>query len=207
MGAFASVLAFVPPNMASPPPPRTSLHSVPPPTGATQLTSSSSASIRPPMNLAGTKRALLLGGVAAVGLLIGFSVIASRFSRSGADSTSGIVQPAPLTASQPSAAAAAVDLPPAPQASAASEDPLPPLVTAAPKGAPPARPAATPRSAPVRSPATAGPSGGAAAAPGQKPSAFLPASTPAASPPDPCNPPYRMDFFGNKVLKPGCTSP
>jgi hypothetical protein len=50
-----------------------------------------------------------------------------------------------------------------------------------------------------------------AAAPANTPSAARPPSSslpPSPSPstsPDPCKPPYRLDFFGNKVLKPGCS--
>jgi serine/threonine protein kinase len=36
------------------------------------------------------------------------------------------------------------------------------------------------------------------------PSKVLPGPTPSSTPPDPCTPPYRVDFFGNKVPKPGC---
>jgi serine/threonine protein kinase len=38
----------------------------------------------------------------------------------------------------------------------------------------------------------------------KRPSSFLPSPTPSSPPNDPCNPPYRLDFFGNKVPKPGC---
>jgi serine/threonine-protein kinase len=208
MGAFASVLAFVPPAMMPPPPrqpSRASLSSVPPPQ-ATQLTSSTSHFIHPgPVASEKTRRAIVIAGVAALGLIVGFGAVASRFSRASAASegAAGIVQqPAsPI----PSAAAAVPVAPPgevpaAPSVSAATDD-LPPLVSATPRpGSAPKAPPAS-KSVPSRSAVA----GGTPAQPAPRQSTFLP--PPTAAPPEPCNPPYRTDFFGNKVLKPGCTAP
>jgi hypothetical protein len=49
------------------------------------------------------------------------------------------------------------------------------------------------------------PAGPASTASGTKPPpSFRPPPTPASPPANSCTPPYRVDFFGNKVAKPGC---
>jgi eukaryotic-like serine/threonine-protein kinase len=199
VGAFATVLAFVPPAvLATPMPMRPS--SFPPPNVSTQLTSSTSGSTRPGPMAAPRKRTLILGGVAALGLLVGFVFVLARISsgsRANA-SASGIVQqpisPAAAVVDTPSAPASAVDTARVAQPAPPVSGPVAPeaILQATPKTAPKSA------SAPTQRPGSTKP-----AVPGvTPPKTFLP--PPPAAPVDPCNPPYRYDFFGNKVQKPGC---
>jgi serine/threonine protein kinase len=196
VGAFATVLEFVPPATLATPMPSMRFSSAPPPNVATQLTSSASGSMRPGPIPSERKRAFLFGGVAALGLVVGLAAVLSRSSSTSpaAAPAVGIVQPPPqpLPPAPPGTAPPAVEVSPTPPvATAAGADELPPQAAtpAVTKGAPAGR-SASPSSRPGKSATTPG-------------KGFLPPPPPAA-PADPCSPPYRFDFFGNKVPKPGC---
>jgi len=160
------------------------------------------------------RRTLVLVGVAAIGLVMGFSVVLSFASpasspkqpaaasappRQPPASEPAAAVPDPSAGGAPIAAEAppASDPSPAPAVVAAPEVPPLPEATAAPKAAPVVKSAPAPKPAPAKSSA---PSTAAAAK-----ALTNPSPAPASAPPGGCNPPYRVDFFGNKVLKPGCS--
>jgi serine/threonine protein kinase len=170
--------------------------------GVTHLTSSITGAMGAPESRR-RKRAAIVGGAALVGVLVGTAVLLGRASRGPetraaetatntgaagerAERAADIAKPVP-------APPAAVDVSALPEAESAPSD-SPATAPGAPSrsGVLP-RATAQPRSAPARS---AG-----------KPGTFIPPARSAApaAPADPCNPPYRFDFFGNKVAKPGCS--
>jgi hypothetical protein len=137
--------------------------------------------------LAQRRREVVIGVAAVLGLIVGFSFVRSLFP-SGSHAKAGAVSTAPP-------AAIAVEAPPVPVA-----DPTPepsPSVAVATESPAVARPTLVPKPGPSRPTA----------------STTLPAAKPPSSPPAPtaststvpCSPPYRLDFFGKKVPKPGCS--
>jgi eukaryotic-like serine/threonine-protein kinase len=202
-GTFAAMLPFLPPT-AMPTPGPVRLSSVPPREltgGMTELTSSMTGPIGDADKR--RKRALVLGTIAGLGIVMGMAVLVARSTRGteAASGAGGLTGPVPTF----SATASVVDStdPPSPPSVAVSALPIATAPTAA--GVPPAI-------APGRSPASTrsgSPSRANTTPPAQatKPSTFIPSSPTAAapSPAGPCNPPYRYDFFGNKVAKSGCS--
>jgi serine/threonine-protein kinase len=215
VSAFAAVLPFAPPAgtgstslsmPTSPEPMRPSLLSAS--HGGGQFATSAMGT---PGDPGGKSRARLvvfaLAGLATLGVGLGLVVAFSRVSpRSGGDAPAGLVaqqasSSAPGAAASTSASSAALpgeNAPPDPL-SAAYVDAAPPAPgTAAIPGKP-----ATPTRAGGRSGAGATQGGQATT----RSRSFIPGSSQGPPPPpaDPCVPPYRFDFFGNKVLKPGCS--
>ena len=145
------------------------------------------------------RRALVIGGVASLGLVTGFVVVSS------------LAAPAPRAKGANPGVVAPVTVAPEPPPVPESQAGEPPVVTTAPAAEAPsaALPAGTPAGA-SRSTSASKPAPAKPAAPvtpvAAKPSATPAAPPPAAPPPAAtCNPPYRLDFFGNKVPKPGCS--
>jgi len=226
-GTFATMVPFIPATMVPTPGFPTHISSMPPPfatgPGMTQLTSSSAAG---PLGAPGSrrrKRAMVLGGVGLLGTVMGMAVLLARVSGgaesgstigsaaagSGGVSKSAVGSPSPRepdlprpsyepfgSASAPTTEVDVSSLPLAPLTTPATPaQPSQPSVPSTPRGSSGSRPAAPARAVPSKP---------------TKPSTFLPPSGPGTSTPpssaaDPCNPPYRLDFFGNKVAKPGCS--
>jgi hypothetical protein len=150
------------------------------------------------------RRPAFLGAVALAGLITGFSVV-----RSLVPPRSHASEPAAVIGGQ---AASTESKPAAPVPDPASES-APPAVSEveSPPGAPVAPPpealaavaVTTPMPRSTRAAARAAPT----TTPAATPTAAKPAATPApvAAPGGACNPPYRTDFFGKKVPKPGCS--
>jgi hypothetical protein len=128
--------------------------------------------------LARRKREAILGSAALLGVLTGFYLVLS------------LASPRPHATD----AAASVAAQPQPPVATAPEE-LPPPPTTAPSGETAA--ASPPPVSPIsQEPAASAPV--ISARPPAKPA-------PSASHGGPCNPPYRLDFFGKKVQKPGCS--
>jgi serine/threonine protein kinase len=137
-----------------------------------------------------TRRRLAIAGIVSTGL---GTMIILLVLRAGTGATPSTVVGQSTTASTPSPTAAS-----------------PSATTTAPLAAPRTRTAASSYAhfpSPSPSPSAAVKPAAPATTPpaAKRPSSFLPSSpTPSSTPTDPCNPPYRLDFFGNKVPKAGC---
>jgi hypothetical protein len=140
------------------------------------------------------KRELFLGSIAMVGLILGFLAIYSLLSpRPRANATTASVAPEP-SSSEAEQGVTPPDPAPAPPPATAPDESSPPPT--APSDEPVAAESAASPS-PTKPTASTPPATKVPASPPRPP----PASTPAGT----CNPPYRLDFFGKRVLKPGCS--
>jgi hypothetical protein len=164
-----------------------------------------------PMNdspwLAYSRQPLFLGAIAALGLVLGFSLVLHLLPRPGpSESVPGVVRERTPPASPPdtteraaaagtSSSVSADQARPDPSGSLPGPSPTVALSPAAPKVAPVARQSPSSATAPSR---PASPTNMAAKSTSSH-------ASPSAPPAGNCNPPYRTDFFGNKVPKPGCS--
>jgi eukaryotic-like serine/threonine-protein kinase len=215
-GTFAAIVPFRPP-MSSTPGIRAKVGSFPPPElapaltgGMTELTSSVTGLKGGPAEQH-RRRKIVVGGIGALGALVGLAVLLARGSHDAgpAVGVGGIAASAAIAAPVVSQT---VDT----EAAGARSSPLPtvavsalPVAATASPSAPQARALpATSNAAPTnvvsRSAPTSRPASPTRPA---RPGAFLPSPNSSPQAADPCNPPYRSDFFGNKVLKPGCSAP
>jgi hypothetical protein len=207
-GTFASMLPFGPIGATPTPGLPMRISGVParPLTGGmTELTSSVTDPTRAPEQKR-RRRVMVLAAVAGLGALMALAVLVAHASRGVDSSTSAGGLHASTGGSAP--------LPAVPSSVASTEPSMPTIAVSAlpvatgqidPRPSQPTEPPAGKAAPPPRSvpPARANPAKPA------KPSTFLPPSSPpagaATTAPDPCNPPFRYDFFGNKVAKPGCS--
>jgi hypothetical protein len=153
--------------------------------------------------LAQRKREAVLGSVAVLGLLTGFYFVLSLAPPrshpivAAATVAAQPTLPASTPVSEPavggsSPTATVVEVPPV----ATPPEDLPPPTATAPRGEPVAAPSSL-----TISPSPPTPAAGAPPTPAKPPVS----PPPPASRSGPCSPPYRLDFFGKKVTKPGCS--
>jgi serine/threonine protein kinase len=139
-----------------------------------------------------TRRRLAIAGIVSVG--VGTMIIVLVL-RAGMRATPSIaVDPSAAESTpSPSATSPSAAVPTTPQA-------------ALPSSTHEARLAPVPNYAHYPSPGLAVKSAAPASTPSatKRPSSFLPTPPSPSTPADPCSPPYRLDFFGNRVPKPGC---
>jgi hypothetical protein len=158
------------------------------------------------------KRSLIIGAVAVLGLMMGFSLVVRLSTRRGSTEPAAgmVLPPSPVALAEGVAVSDPVGMGKSPATSAGDPPATPSVVPEA-----TALPAATtpdPETAPVSArPALATDTRVAKPPSPESPVAVksapsrLPAPAPAAPPSGTCKPPYRVDFFGKKVLKPGCS--